>query len=93
MINHRNRQRLQQALDLVTRVSDEHQCALNDRAAATANASPGPIGIGVMLRLGREIDALEHIGRDLAELLDSCPPPPPLRPLPSRQPGQPEQAA
>jgi hypothetical protein len=93
MNDHRNRQRLQQALDLVTQVSGEHQCALNDRAAATVSAGPGYVNVGQILALGRRVDALERIGRDLAELLDGFPPAAPLRPLPSQQPGQPEQAA
>ena len=71
----RNRERLRRALDLIQQVSDEHQAALNDRAASTLNQNPGPIGIGRMLALSRRSDALERIGRELSELLDDGRPP------------------
>jgi hypothetical protein len=71
----RNRERLRRALDLVEQVACEHQSALNDRAAATLNQNPGPIGIGRMLHLGRRCDALERIGREIHELLDNEPRP------------------
>ena len=70
----RNRERLRRALDLVEQLAAEHQSALNDRAAATLEQNPGPLGIGRMLSLSRRTDALEHIGRELAELLDDRPP-------------------
>lgn len=71
----RNRERLRRALDLLQQVSDEHQAALNDRAAATLNQNPGPIGIGRMLYLSRRTDAFERIARELSELLDDGRPP------------------
>lgn len=69
----RNRERLLRAQDLVDQVSAEHQAALNDRAAATLNQNPGPIGIGRMLAISRRTDALERIARELSELLDHQP--------------------
>ena len=77
----RNRERLRRALDLIDQVSAEHQTALNDRAAATLEQNPGPIGVGRMLSLSRRIDALERIGREIMELLDHRPPAPALAPL------------
>jgi hypothetical protein len=62
-------------------VSAEHQAALNDRAAATLNQNPGPIGIGRMLSISRRTDALERIGREIMELLDHRPPSPAVAPL------------
>jgi hypothetical protein len=77
----RNRERLRRALDLIDQVSAEHQVALNDRAAATLEQNPGPIGVGRMLSLSRRTDALERIGREIMELLDHRPPPPAVAPL------------
>jgi len=77
----RNRERLRRALDLIDQVSAEHQGALNDRAAATLEQNPGPIGIGRMLSLSRRTDALERIGREIMELLDHRPPSPAVAPL------------
>jgi hypothetical protein len=71
----RNRERLRRALDLIDQVSAEHQTALNDRAAATLEQNPGPIGVGRMLSLSRRTDALERIGREIMELLDHQPGP------------------
>jgi hypothetical protein len=69
----RNRERLRRALDLIEQIAAEHQSALNDRAAATLNQNPGPIGIGRMLHLSRRCDALERVGREIHELLDNDP--------------------
>lgn len=77
----RNRERLRRALDLVDQVTSEHQAALNERAAATLNQNPGPLGVGRMLALSRRTDALERISRELAELLDHRPPSPTVAPL------------
>ena len=71
----RNRERLRRALDLIDQVSAEHQTALNDRAAATLEQNPGPIGVGRMLAISRRTDALERIGREIMELLDHQPGP------------------
>ena len=76
----RNRERLRRALDLVDQVSAEYQSALNERAAATLDHNPGPIGIGRMLSLSRRSDALERIARELSELLDHRPPSPTVAP-------------
>jgi hypothetical protein len=77
----RNRERLCHALDLIDQVSAEHQTALNDRAAATMEQNPGPIGVGRMLAISRRADALERIGREIMELLDHRPPSPAVAPL------------
>ena len=77
----RNRERLRRALDLIDQVSAEHQAALNDRAAATLDQNPGPIGVGRLLSLSRRTDALERIARELSDLLDHRPPSPALAPL------------
>ena len=77
----RNRERLRRALDLIDQVSAEHQASLNDRAAATLEQNPGPIGIGRMLSISRRTDALERIAREIMELLDHRPPAPALAPL------------
>jgi len=70
----RNRERLRRALDLVEQVANEHQAALNERAAIADLVALGPIGVGRMLALSRRVDALERIARELSELLDQHPP-------------------
>jgi len=70
----RNRERLRRALDLVELVAAEHQSALNERAAATLNQNPGPIGIGRMIAISRRTDTLERIAAELSDLLGNCPP-------------------
>ena len=70
----RNRERLRRALDLIEQIAGEHQSALSERAAATADHNPGPIGVGRLLALSRRTDTLERIGRELYELLDNDPP-------------------
>jgi hypothetical protein len=77
----RNRERLRRALDLIDQVAAEHQAELNDKAAATLNQNPGPIGIGRMLALSRRTDSLERIARELSELLDYRPTGPALAPV------------
>ena len=76
-----NRERLLRAQCLVYQVAAEHQAALNDRAAATLNQNPGPIGIGRMLALSRRTEALERIALELSELLDHQPTGPALAPV------------
>jgi hypothetical protein len=77
----RNRERLRRALDLIDQVSAEHQADLNDRAAATLEQNPGPIGVGRLLSLSRRADALERIAREINDLLDHRPPAPAVAPL------------
>ena len=70
----RNRERLRRALDLLEQVAGEHQAALNERAAATLEQNPGPIGIGRMLALSRRTDTLERLALELSDLLGEPPP-------------------
>lgn len=77
----RNRERLRRALDLIDQVANECQASLNERAAATLNQNPGPIGVGRLLALSRRTDTLERLVRELAELLDHRPPSPTVAPL------------
>lgn len=57
---------LRGALDAVTQAADERQAHLDQLCAV--RFSPGEI-----LAVGRTIDTLERIGRELAELLDHPP--------------------
>ena len=70
----RNRERLRRALELLEQVAGECQASLNEKAAASLNANPGPIGIGRMLALSRRTDTLERLARDLSDLLGEPPP-------------------
>lgn len=70
----RNRERLRRALDLLEQVAGECQASLNEKASATLEQNPGPIGIGRMLALSRRTDTLERLARDLSELLGEPPP-------------------
>jgi hypothetical protein len=80
MSRFQNRARLTQALDLVTLAADDYQLDLQSRiAGGLGKGIIGPIGIGATLALGRDIDTLERIQRELVALLDSRP----LRPVPS----------
>jgi hypothetical protein len=81
----KNRERLRRALELIDQMADEHQVSLNERAAATVDQNPGPIGIGRMLAVSRRCDALQRIGRELSELLDHYPPGALLPVLPYQQ--------
>jgi hypothetical protein len=80
MTRQQNRARLTQALDLMALTADSYQADLQSRiAGGLGEGIIGPIGIGSMLALSRDIDTLERIQRELAALLDSRP----LRPVPS----------
>ena len=80
MTRQQNRARLTQALDLVTLTSDNYQADLQSRLARSmGEGTIGPIGMGSILALSRDIDALEQIQQKLVALLDSRP----LRPVPS----------
>ena len=72
----RHRGRLTEALALIEQVTAEHQTALEARTSATLNQNPGPLGLGRMLSLGRDIQGLELAGQMLSSLLG----PPPTSP-------------
>jgi len=75
-----NRVRLTQALDLVTLAADDYQLDLQTRiAGGLGKGIIGSTGIGATLALGRDIDTLERIQRELVAVLESRP----LRPVPS----------
>ncbi|MEI6032436.1 MAG: hypothetical protein WCQ20_14930 [Synechococcaceae cyanobacterium ELA739] len=81
----KNRERLRRALELIDQMAAEHQFSLNERAAATIDQNPGPIGVGRMLAVSRRCDALQRISRELSELLDHYPPGALLSVLPYQQ--------
>jgi len=70
----RNRERLRRALELLEQVGNEYQAALSEKAAASLEQNPGPIGIGRMLGLSRQTDTIERLARELADLLGDYPP-------------------
>ena len=69
----RNRERLRRAMDLIELVAADCQASLNEKASASLNQNPGPIGIGRLLALSRRTDTLERLAADLADLLDQLP--------------------
>ena len=76
IIDHQSRSRLIEAQSLIEQVAADHQTALEARSRATLSQNPGPIGIGRMLALSRDIQALELTGQMLSHLLGPPPAPP-----------------
>jgi len=76
-VNLRSRDRLLKALDLLTLEADDCQLDLQGRIAVAAFGEIGPIGIGRTLALGRRVDALERITKEINQLLDDRPSPTP----------------
>ena len=73
----RHRGSLTVALALIEQVAAEHQAALEARTSATLSQNPGPLGVGRMLALGRDIERLELIAQLISQLLGPPPPTPP----------------
>jgi hypothetical protein len=76
---------LRDALSQLQRVSDSHQFELNNLAAEAGQKQLGPRGIGRLLSLSRQVETLERLSRELAELLGVPPPPRQLAPVPPRE--------
>jgi hypothetical protein len=69
--------RLIGALNLLTLEADDCQIDLQARIAAATDGQIGPIGIGRILVMGRRVDTLERITREINQLLDDRPNNPP----------------
>ena len=76
---------LRDALTQLQRVSDAHQFELNTLAAEAGQQQLGPRGIGRLLSLSRQVETLERLSRELADLLGQPPPPRHLAPVPQRE--------
>ena len=82
----KNRATLRSSLQQLQTISDAYQFELNTLAAEAGQKVLGPMGIGRMLSLSREIETLERICRDLCDLLGQRPPPRHLAPVVHREP-------
>ena len=76
---------LRDALTMLQRVSDARQFDLNTLAAEAGQQQLGPLGIGRLLSLSRQVETLERLSRELADLLGVPPPPRHLAPVAPHQ--------